>query len=151
MRRGTILALVGLGVVAGGIAAAVALLLPWLPTPASDEAGRIDFGFWFVSWICVVIFAIVIPALLYSVIRFRAQPDDDSDGPPTHGHTGLEIVWTIIPTVLVTAISIVSAIVLAQNSRAGTNPVKIKVTAQQFAWQFTYSNGRTYGFLRVPK
>src|SRR3954470_12262002 len=152
MRRGTILALVGLGVVAGGIASAFALLLPWLPTPASDEAGRIDFVFWFVIWICVVIFAIVIAALLYSVIRFRAQPDDDSDGPPTHGHTGLEIVWTIIPTVLVTAIGVVSAIVLAQNDATGKDTLRINVTAQQFAWTFEYPDGKnlTSGTLRVP-
>ena len=41
MRRGSIASLVGIGVVAGGIAAAIALALPWLPTPASREAGRI--------------------------------------------------------------------------------------------------------------
>ena len=98
MRRGSILSLVGIGIVAGGIAAAVALALPWLPTPASREAGRIDFVFWFVVIICIVIFAIVAAALLYAVLRFRAAPDDDSDGPPIHGHTGLEIVWTLIPT-----------------------------------------------------
>ena len=65
--------------------------------------------------------------MAYSIIHFRARPDDDSDGPPTHGHTTLEIVWTAIPAVLVTAISIVSAIVLAQNGRAGSNPLLVKV------------------------
>ena len=65
--------------------------------------------------------------MAYSVLHFRARPDDDSDGPPMHGHTMLEIVWTAIPAVLVTAISIVSAIVLAQNSRAGSNPLVVKV------------------------
>ena len=42
--------------------------------------------------ICIAIFAIVGAVILYSVWKFRAQPDDDSDGPPIHGHTGLEIV-----------------------------------------------------------
>src|SRR3954466_14934046 len=115
MRRGTILALVGLGVLAGGVAAAVAVLLPWLPQPASDEAGRIDFVFWFVTVICIAIFALVAAVIIYAVINFRAQPGEDLDGPPIHGHTGLEIVWTAIPAALVTAISIVSAIVLAKN------------------------------------
>src|SRR4029078_8667543 len=86
-----------------------------------------------------------------SVIHFRARADDDSDGPPPHGHTTLEIVWTAIPAVLVTAISIVSAIVLAQNGRAGADPLVVKVTAQQFAWQFTYPNGKTYGSLTLRK
>ena len=152
MRRGSILALVGLGVLAGGLATAFALIPNWLPEPASDEAGRIDFVFWFVVWICVVIFAIVIAVMLYAVINFRAAPDDDSDGPPIHGHTGLEIVWTIIPTVLVTAIGIVSAIVLGQNDATGKNFMRINVTAQQFAWTFSYPEGKnlTSGTLRVP-
>ena len=72
MRRSQILTLVGIGTLAGGVAAAVAVLLPWLPTPASREAGRIDFVFWFVTVICIVIFAIVAAVLLYAVVRFRA-------------------------------------------------------------------------------
>jgi cytochrome c oxidase subunit 2 len=76
--------------------------------------------------------------MLYMIVRFRAAPDDDSDGPPIHGHTGLEIGWTLVPTLLVTAIAIVSAVVLARNGDAGTNPLEIDVTAQQFAWSFQY-------------
>jgi cytochrome c oxidase subunit II len=152
MRRGSILTLLGIGVIAGGVAAAVALLLPWLPTPASREAGRIDFVFWFVITICIVIFAIVAAVLLYSVVRFRAAPDDDSDGPPIHGHTGIEIAWTLIPTLLVTAIGIVSAVVLAQNDAQGSDVLNVEVTAQQFAWTFTYPDARiTTSTLRLPK
>ncbi len=153
MRRGSILTLVGFGVVAGGIATAVAVLLPWLPTPASREAGRIDFVFWFVIVICIVIFSIVIAAILYSVLRFRAAPDDLSDGPPIHGNTRLEIAWTLIPTILVTAIGIVSAVVLAQNDAQGKDVLHIDVTAQQFAWSFSYpeSGGITSPILRLPK
>jgi cytochrome c oxidase subunit 2 len=152
MRRGTILALVGLGVLAGGVAAAVAVLLPWLPQPASDEAGRIDFVFWFVTVICIVIFALVAAVMLYAIWKFRARPDDDSDGPPTHGHTGLEIAWTIVPTLLVTAIGIVSAIVLAKNDAQAADTLRVNVTAQQFAWTFQYPSGGnvTTGTLRVP-
>ena len=133
MRRGSILALLGIGTLAGGIATAVAVLLPWFPEVASKERARIDFTFWFVIAICILIFAIVAAVLLYSVWRFRAAPDDDSDGPPIHGHTGLEIVWTLIPTVLVTAIGIVSAIVLARNDALGSNVLKVNVTAQHAA------------------
>jgi cytochrome c oxidase subunit 2 len=153
MRRGSIASLIGIGVVAGGIAAAVAVFVPWLPTPASREAGRIDFVFWFVVVICIVIFALVVAVLLYAVIHFRAQPDDDSDGPPIHGHTGLEITWTLIPTVLVTAIGIVSAIVLAKDDALGKNVLRVNVTAQQFVWSFSYpdAKGLTSATLRLPK
>jgi cytochrome c oxidase subunit 2 len=151
VRRGSVLQLLGLGVVAAAITTAVAVLIPWLPESASKESTRIHFVYWFTTVIAIVVFAAVVAVMAYSVIHFRARPDDDSDGPPTHGHTMLEIVWTAIPAVLVTAISIVSAIVLAQNGRAGSNPLIVKVTAQQFAWDFTYPNGKTYGYLTIPK
>ena len=115
MRRGSIVQLVVLGMLFGAGAAAVALLIPWLPDPASKQADRIDFVFWFVTAICIAIFALVAAVIVYAVFNFRARPDDDEDGPPTHGNTGLEIVWTAVPAALVPAISIVSAVVLTQN------------------------------------
>jgi cytochrome c oxidase subunit 2 len=153
MRRGSIASLIGIGIVAGGIAAAVALALPWLPKPASEEADRIDPLFWFVIVICIVVFAVVTAVMLYSIIYFRAAPDDLSDGPPVHGHTGLEIVWTLIPTVLVTVIGIISAVVLARNDALGANVLRVNVTAQQFSWTFSYpdAQGFTSGVLRLPK
>ena len=124
--------------VTGVLVSLVAVPIQWLPTSASEEMDRIAFVYWFATVICIAIFALVAAVIVYSVRTFRAQPDDDSDGPPIHGHTGLEIVWTVIPAVLVTAIAIVSAIVLARNGEAGTNPLQVNVFAQQFAWRFEY-------------
>jgi cytochrome c oxidase subunit 2 len=151
VRRGSIFQLLGLAAIAAVITSLVAVLVPWLPVPASREAGRIHFVFWFTTVICIGVFAAVVAVMTYSVIKFRARPDDDSDGAPIHGHTKLEIIWTAIPAVLVTAISIVSAIVLAQNSRAGSNPLVVQVNAVQFAWKFTYPNGKSYGYMTLPK
>ncbi len=155
MRRGSIVALLGIGVIAAGVAAAVALLLPWLPMDASREAGRIDFVFWFVIAICIAIFALVAAVMIYAVVRFRAQPDDEEDGPPVHGHTGLEITWTAIPFVLVTAIAIVSAIVLSRNDQGAQakDTLRVDVTAQQFAWTFSYPDAHdaTSPVLRLPE
>ena len=151
MRRGSILSILGIGVIAGGVAAAVALLFQWLPSPASREAGRIDFVIWFSIVIAIVIFALVIAVLVYSVFTFRARPGDDSDGPPIHGHTTLEIVWTVIPTLIVTALAIVSAVVLSRNTALGKNVLEVDVTAQQFAWTFHYPTGDvTTATLRLP-
>ena len=152
MRRGSILSLIGIGLVAGAIATAVAIFVPWLPEDASRERGRIDFVFWFTVAICIVIFALVVAVLVYSIINFRAKPDDDSDGPPIHGNTTLEIVWTLIPTLLVTSIGVVSAIVLSKNDALGKNVLHVNVTAQQFAWSFSYpeSQNLTSGVLRLP-
>ena len=152
MRRGSIFQLVLFALVAGGAAMTVAIVPGWLPHPASREAGRIDFVFWFVTVICVAIFAIVAAVIVYSLLKFRARPDDDLDGAPIHGHTGLEIAWTAVPTVLVIAIAVVSAIVLAKNGHAGANPLRVNVTGQQFAWSFSYPSqgGITSGTLRLP-
>jgi len=150
VRRGALIQLVLFAIAAAAVATAVAVAIPWMPVSAGKEAHRIHFVYWFATVIAIGVFAIVASVLTYSVIHFRARPDDDSDGPPTHGHTTLEIVWTAIPAILVTAISIVSAVVLAENGNAGAHPVKVTVTARQFAWEFTYANGKSYGYLTLP-
>jgi cytochrome c oxidase subunit 2 len=144
--------LVAVGLAAAAVALAVALFIPWLPTPASKQADRIDFVFWFVSGISIAIFALVASVILYAVVRFRARPDDDSDGAPIHGHTGLEIAWTAVPAALVTAISVVSAVALAQNDHLPKKHIRVDVTAQQFAWSFSYPNakGLTVSSLHMP-
>jgi cytochrome c oxidase subunit 2 len=142
VRRGSIFRISLYGLVAAVAVTLVAVLIKWLPTSASRQMDRITFVFWFTTAICIGVFAVVAGVIVYSVLHFRAQPDDDSDGPPIHGHTGLEIAWTIIPAVLVIAIGIVSAVVLSQNGRAGTNPLHVKVFAQQFAWRFEYPDDK---------
>jgi cytochrome c oxidase subunit 2 len=151
VRRGSFIQLVFLGLIAAAITTAVALFIPWLPVAAGKEAQRIAWLFWFTTAIAIFVFSVVVAVLVYSVWKFRVKPDDDSDGPPTHGHTGLEIFWTAVPAVLVTAISIASAVVLAQNGHAGSDPFRVKVMAQQFAWSFTYANGTTAGYLTLPE
>jgi cytochrome c oxidase subunit 2 len=150
VRRGAIISLVVIGVVVGVATTGIAILIDWLPEQASEQREGIDFIFWMTTAICIVIFAIVGAVILYSVWKFRAQPDDDSDGPPIHGHAGIEILWTAIPAVLVIVIGVASAIVLARNDRAGSDALRIQVTAQQFAWHFEYPNGVAAGMLRLP-
>ena len=152
MRRGSIVRITIYGVVVGVFASLIAVLIPWLPTSASEEMDRIEFTFWFTTVICIAVFSVVGAVIIYSVLKFRVPDDDESDGPPIHGHTGLEIWWTAIPAVLVTAISVVSAVVLAQNDDAGENPLRIAVTAQQFAWKFEYPGDDpvTSGTLVMP-
>ena len=138
MRRGAIVRVVTIGLLAAAAATLVAILIPWLPDQESKEGGRIDFVFWFVTAICIGVFAVVAAVSVYSVVKFRARPDDDSDGPPIHGHTGLEIAWTAVPAVLVTLIAIVSTVALAENGKWQRDRLKVEVTAQQFAWSFEY-------------
>ena len=152
MRRGALVRVVAVGLAAAAVTVAVALLVLWLPKSASKQADRIDFVFWFVTGICIAIFSLVVAVIVYAVVRFRARPDDDSDGAPIHGNTGLEIAWTAVPAVLVTAIAVVSAVALAENDHLPKRHIRVNVTAQQFAWSFTYpkDKGLTVSTLHLP-
>jgi cytochrome c oxidase subunit 2 len=151
VRRASFLQLGLLAVIAALISTAVAIFVPWLPPEDSREAGRIAFTYWFMTGIAIFVFAGVAAVLVYSALKFRVKEGDLSDGPPIHGHSGLEIAWTVGPFLLVTAVAVVSAIVLHDNTQAATNPLKVTAVGQQFAWTFTYPNGKTYPVLRLPK
>jgi cytochrome c oxidase subunit II len=141
-----------IGVLSGVGVALIAYLVPWLPDRASKEAVQIDRVFWFVTFICIVIFALVAAVSIYAGLKFRAAPDDPDDGAPIHGHTGLEIVWTAVPAILVTAISVYSGLVLLDIENIADKHRTVEVTAQQFAWSYTYPDlGITSPELVLPK
>jgi cytochrome c oxidase subunit 2 len=151
VRKRSIIQMVLVGVAVGGALALVAVLIPWLPSADSSEAHKVDDVYWFVTIICMAIFALVAGVSVYAIWKFRAAPDDEEDGSPIHGHTGLEVVWTAVPAALVTAISIYSGVVLVQVERIPTEHRVIEVTAQQFAWSFTYPESKvTSGKLALP-
>src|SRR5206468_10517283 len=110
------------------------------------------FLVWFVTGVCIFLFSILAAVSLFAIWKFRAQPDDDSDGPPIHGHTGLEIMWTAVPALLVTSIAIVSAIVLAKDDAQVANPLRVNVYAQQFFWSYGYPGygNKISSVLRLP-
>jgi cytochrome c oxidase subunit 2 len=151
VRKRSIIQMVLVGVAVGGALALVAVLIPWLPSADSSQAHKVDDVYWFVTIICMAIFALVAGVSVYAVWKFRAAPDDEEDGSPIHGHTGLEVVWTAVPAALVTAISIYSGVVLVQLDRIPAEHRVIEVTAQQFAWAFTYPEAKvTSGQLALP-
>jgi cytochrome c oxidase subunit II len=138
MRLGSLIRVLLVALLLAAAATAVAIFIPWLPDQASTEGGRIDFVFWFVTAICIGIFSVVASLSVYSLIKFRAKPDDDSDGPPIHGHTGIEITWTVIPLALVLSMIIVSSVALARNDRDPAGSMRVEVLGQQFAWVVAY-------------
>ena len=82
--------MLGFALIAAVITTAIAVLIHWLPSSASEEMDRITFTYWFATVISIAIFSLVIAVIVYCVYAFRAQPDDDTDGPPIHGNTSLE-------------------------------------------------------------
>jgi cytochrome c oxidase subunit II len=140
-----------LTLVIGGATVAVALAIDWIPVQASEQAERVDRLMWFVVWASIVIFTLVTVVVVYSAWRFRAKPDDDSDGPPIHGNTKLEITWTVVPAVLLAVMATWAYLVLSDNEALASDRLVVEVTAQQFTWEFVNREaGIASGDMRVP-
>ena len=86
------------------------------------------------------LFALVVVFLLYSVVVFRRRPDEpeDVEGDHFHGHTGLEIVWTIIPLMLVVVFGVWGARLLTDIIAPDEDEITINVVGQQWSWRFEY-------------
>jgi cytochrome c oxidase subunit II len=150
MKNRHILPLAAIMLVVGIITFGVIFLIPWLPAQASVEAQRSDQLIWFMTIVSGVIFTIVASFVIYSAWAFRAKPGDESDGPPTHGNTTLEIVWTAIPIALVAIIAGWSILVVHRNEQPQANQQVVHVKAWQYAWEFDYPNiGVSSGDLHV--
>ncbi len=120
-----------------------------LPAQASAESKSVDELFYILVIIGGVVFFLIQGMLLISVIFFRARGDDRSDGPTYHGNPLLELVWTIIPSLVVVFLAVVSFNVWSQNSepKAAVNMINgeeiaIKVTGARYAWTHTYETGQ---------
>ncbi len=111
-----------------------------LPTAASTQAEPIDTMFQSHFMMMAFLFAFIMVMMLYSVAVFRRRPDDDEDGPHVHGHTGLEIAWTIIPTIIVVGFGIYGTIVLGEITSKPENQTEmvVSVEGQQWSWNFRY-------------
>jgi cytochrome c oxidase subunit 2 len=94
---------------------------------------------------------IVEGTLIYSIIRFGREPGDESDGPPIHGNTALEVIWTVIPSAVVVFLAIYSYQVLNRIDRLQPDALDVEVRAMQYAWQFYYPDaGITSNELHIP-
>ncbi len=138
MKLNRISTVVIIGVVLIAIGVIVGLTANWMPVQASAEAASVDSLFNAMLAIATVVFLIVEGGIIYSIVRFRRKAGDDSDGPPDHGNTALEVTWTAIPAVVVFLLTIYSYKVFSDIQAPQDNETVIGVTGQQFQWTFTY-------------
>ncbi|MDA0179904.1 cytochrome c oxidase subunit II [Solirubrobacter phytolaccae] len=131
--------MLGIGVVASILGIAAGLLIDWFPVAASEEAKPID-TLWDVLIIASVpVFVGVSVVVLFSVVKFRMRPgEEELDGPPIHGNTKLEVVWTAIPAILLVGLCTYAFIVLTDVEKAQANTMEVRVVGEQFAWTFFY-------------
>lgn len=96
------------------------------------------------------LFAIIVVPLAYSLIVFRRRKGETGDGKHEEGNARLEIAWTIIPLILVTAYAYMGAYTLGETRLPEPNALVVDVTAHQWDWVFTYPEGFTSNELHLP-
>jgi cytochrome c oxidase subunit 2 len=144
--RAAVLPIVLIVLLSSATGIVLGLVIDWFPTPASTQADPID-TLWDVLVIASVpIFVGVQSFVLYCVWRFRMRPgQEQQDGPPIHGNTTLEVVWTVIPALLILGLCTYAYFVLEDIEEAAANEWRINVTGQQFTWTFEYPEAITGG------
>jgi cytochrome c oxidase subunit II len=83
------------------------------------------------------VFILVEGALLYSVFRFRGRPDDPEPS-QIHGNTTIEIIWTLIPALILAAIAVPTVKGIFETNRTPPDAMKIEVIGHQWWWEFHY-------------
>jgi cytochrome c oxidase subunit 2 len=106
--------------------------------PRSDITRLIDSLFRTTFWWAVAVFILVEGALLWAMYRFRAKPNDP-EPEQNHGNTTLEIVWTIIPAVILAFIAVPTVRTIFKTSLPAVNPqVEVEVIGHQWWWEYRY-------------
>ncbi len=135
-----------IGVIATAIGIPIALIVPWFPSRGSIQAGNVRTLYDVLLIASVPIFVLVETVVLFSVWKFRMRPgEEEKDGPPIHGNTRVEVVWTAVPAILIVSLCTYAYTVLRSNEASRRGAMTVNVTARQFAFEFSYpeAGGRT--------
>ena len=139
MRNRPFLQMVVCVVVGSAIGIPIALIIPWFPAEGSVQAGNIRTLYTVLIIATVPIFVLVETVVLFSVWKFRMRPgQEEMDGPPIHGNTRLEVVWTAVPAILIVSLCTYAYTVLRSNEANKANAMTVNVTTRQFAFEFGY-------------
>ena len=141
--RGTkvIQALAGL---AGLAICASAHAIEWyFREPGSKLAADVDWLHQLVMWLIIVIFAVVFGAMFYACYAHRKSKGHKAE--QFHENTAVELVWTIIPAIILVAIAWpATKVVIAQKDTSAPD-LTIKVTGYQWKWGYDYVKGEGEG------
>jgi cytochrome c oxidase subunit 2 len=89
-----------------------------------------------ILWICVAIFVVVFGAMFYSIARHRkslgAKPAS------FHDNVKLEVLWTIIPFLILVGMAIPSTATLIEMEDTSKSDMTVKITGYQWKWKYDY-------------
>ncbi|HEY5057671.1 MAG TPA: cytochrome c oxidase subunit II [Gaiellaceae bacterium] len=155
MRRKLFLLLVGVVALLATAGVAAAANGGFTPvTPHSPNAARTNDAYYVILAFTGAIFLIVEGALVTFIWRYRGRGRSRTvDAVQVHGNTRLELIWTVIPVIILCAIGLVVFYELPgiSSAPAAANPIRVTVEGHQFYWQFDYPNGaRSINDLYAP-
>ena len=109
------------------------------PASITDRGEHIRDLYDLVFGIAAVIFFVVEGLIVWTVIRYRRRPGDDELPPQTHGNAVAEVVWTVVPTLIVVILFVASWSTLNAVEATSAQPeMKVRAVAAQFLWSFEY-------------
>lgn len=122
-----------------------------MPVPASAQAAPIDWLWDLQVKIIAFLFALIVVPMVYSLLFFRRRKGDTTDAAHIEGNTKLEIVWTVIPLIIVVGLAFIGAQNLGEIRRVDPNAMVVNVTGFQWGWRFDYPDyGITSTELYLP-
>lgn len=91
-------------------------------------------------FIMMGVFAVVISIYIYVLVRYRKRKGKDVMPKQVHGSAIVEIIWTVIPIILITVLAIptVKYTFDMADTKASADSITIKVTGHQYWWEFEY-------------
>lgn len=112
-------------------------MMQWLPEDVSTFGQEIDSLFYLIYYITAVTFILVTVFMVVFLIKYRDQGGRRATY--SHGNTTLEIIWTIIPAVILIVLAFMSASTWAKVKRhAPDSDFELQVIAKQFNWEVVY-------------
>jgi cytochrome c oxidase subunit 2 len=102
-----------------------------------------------IMWVCVILAVVVFGAMIYSLMKFRKSKGAEPDRTLVHS-TKVEIVWTVIPIMILVGMAVPIAKTLIEIEDMGHVDVNIKVTGYQWKWEYEYL-GQNVSFFSTLK
>lgn len=116
-------------------------MLNWLPENASNLASGVDNVLLFITVISTFFFLLISAFLIGFAIKYRRKTEYD-ETPYITGNELFEVIWTVIPSVLLMIIFAWGYIEYREMRTPPDNAVEVNVVARQWLWQFDYYNGK---------
>jgi cytochrome c oxidase subunit 2 len=112
-------------------------MMSWLPENVSTFGGEVDSLFYLIYYITGATFILVTVAMIAFLIMYRRR--EGRRAIYSHGNTSLEIIWTVVPAIILIVLSFMSQATWAKiKAHVPPSDFTVRVTAKQFNWEMLY-------------